>query len=76
MFTGGLQRVARLTVDEYENQRKKNEERQAIRDQKKVCLPSYKLIHRYFRGSLLSLLLFYASELDVTNIRIQLQRTI
>ena len=38
MFTGGLQRVARLTVDEYENQRKKNEERQAIRDQKKVCL--------------------------------------
>ena len=36
MFTGGLQRVARLTVDEYENQRKKNEERQAIRDQKKV----------------------------------------
>ena len=36
MFTGGLQRVARLTVDEYENQRKKNEEKQAIRDQKKV----------------------------------------
>jgi hypothetical protein len=36
MFSGGLQRVARLTVDEYESQRKKNEERQAIRDQKKV----------------------------------------
>ena len=42
MFTGGLQRVARLTVDEYESQRKKNEERQAIRDQKKVRHPSYK----------------------------------
>ena len=41
MFTGGLQRVARLTVDEYENQRKKNEERQAIRDQKKVCHKFY-----------------------------------
>lgn len=37
MFSGGLQRVARLTVDEYESQRKKNEEKQAIRDQKKVC---------------------------------------
>ena len=36
MFTGGLQRVARLTVDEYEAQKKKNEEKQAIRDQKKV----------------------------------------
>jgi hypothetical protein len=36
MFTGGLQRVARLTVDEYESQKKKNEERQAIKDQKKV----------------------------------------
>ena len=75
MFTGGLQRVARLTVDEYENQRKKNEERQAIRDQKKVCFPSYKLIHRYFRESLQSLLRFYASALDVGNIRIQLQQT-
>jgi hypothetical protein len=42
MFTGGLQRVARLTVDEYESQRKKNEERQAIRDQKKVCHPPSK----------------------------------
>ena len=38
MFTGGLQRVARLTVDEYEAQKKKNEEKQAIRDQKKVLI--------------------------------------
>jgi hypothetical protein len=38
MFTGGLQRVARLTVDEYELQRQKNERIQAERDQKKVFL--------------------------------------
>jgi len=36
MFTGGLQRVARLTVDEYELQRQKNERIQAERDQKKI----------------------------------------
>lgn len=41
MFTGGLQRVARLTVDEYEAQKKKNEEKQAIRDQKKVLIMSF-----------------------------------
>ena len=45
MFTGGLQRVARLTVDEYENQKKKNEERQAIRDQKKVSSFFYYFVY-------------------------------
>lgn len=55
MFTGGLQRVARLTVDEYENQKKKNEERQAIRDQKKV---------RYFRFFFFSIVSFITSSID------------
>lgn len=36
MFAGGLQRVARLTVDEYELQRQKNERILAEREQKKI----------------------------------------
>jgi hypothetical protein len=36
MFTGGLQRVAKLTVDEYEARRKKAEEAVAAAEQRKV----------------------------------------
>jgi hypothetical protein len=36
MFAGGLQRVARLTVDDYELQRQKNERILAEREQKKI----------------------------------------
>ena len=36
MFTGGLQRVARLTVNEYEAQRKKAEEKKVLAEQREV----------------------------------------
>jgi dTDP-4-amino-4,6-dideoxygalactose transaminase len=36
MYTGGLQRVAKLTVTEYENQKKQADARNIIREQKKV----------------------------------------
>jgi len=36
MYTGGLQRVAKLTVAEYENQKKQADARTAIREQKKI----------------------------------------
>jgi hypothetical protein len=47
MFTGGLQRVARLTVDEYELQRQKNERILAEREQKKVFLCTHFDVPKY-----------------------------
>ena len=36
MFTGGLQRVAQLTVNEYENEKKRDEEKKAKIEQRRL----------------------------------------
>ena len=36
MFTGGLQRVAQLTVNEYENEKKREEERKSKIEQRRL----------------------------------------